>query len=106
MNAAAAILLITGVAIELVAVLGVCVMRDPFDRVHYAGLAGFGALLVGVAVLARESWSAIADKALATGVLLVLFSPIVVHATARSFRTRTRGDWRTGIEAQREDEEP
>ena len=105
MTAVATILLVAGVAIELLAVLGVVCMRDAFDRVHYVGLAGFGALLVGIAVLVRESWSIIGDKALATGVLLVLLSPVVVHATARSFRTRIRGDWRDGIERHREDGE-
>ena len=34
--------------------------------------------------------------------LLVLLGPVVVHTTARSFRTRERGDWREGIEHERE----
>jgi multisubunit Na+/H+ antiporter MnhG subunit len=97
------VLLAAGVAIELLAVIGVVSMRDAFDRLHFVGLAGFGALLVGASILVRESWSLIGDKALATGVVLALFSPVVVHATARSFRTRTQGDWDEGIEAYRED---
>jgi multisubunit Na+/H+ antiporter MnhG subunit len=100
------ILLIAGVAIELLAVLGAIAMRDPFDRLHYVGLAGFGALLVGAAILVRESWSVIGDKALATGAILALFSPVLVHATARSFRIRTRGDWREGIEQHTEERAP
>ena len=84
--------------LELFAVIGLVVMRDVYDRLHYVGLAGYGALLVAVAILARESFSLIGDKALATGVLLVLIGPVVVHTTARSFRTRERGDWREGIE--------
>lgn len=95
---AASILLIVGVALELFAVLGVVVMRDAFDRLHYVGLAGYGALLIGVAILVRESWSLIGDKSLATGALLMLIGPVLVHATVRSFRTRERGDWREGIE--------
>jgi monovalent cation/proton antiporter MnhG/PhaG subunit len=101
----ASVLLVAGVAIELLAVIGMVSMHDAFDRLHYVGLAGFGALLVGVAILVRESWSVIGDKALATGVVLVLFSPVLVHATARSFRIRSRGDWREGIEAHVEDDE-
>jgi monovalent cation/proton antiporter MnhG/PhaG subunit len=100
----ATVLLAAGVAIELLAVIGVVVMRDVFDRLHYVGLAGFGALLVGTAILVRESWSVIGDKALATGAVLALLSPVLVHATARSFRTRTRGAWEDGIESFREDE--
>jgi monovalent cation/proton antiporter MnhG/PhaG subunit len=100
----ATILLIAGVGIELLAVIGVAAMRDVYDRLHYVGLAGFGALLVGISILVRESWSLIGDKALATGLLLVLLSPVMVHATARSFRNRELGDWREEIEQHREDD--
>jgi monovalent cation/proton antiporter MnhG/PhaG subunit len=96
-------LLVCGVAIEILAVIGVSAMRDVYDRLHYVGLAGFGALLVGAAILVQESFSLIGDKALATGVLVVVLSPVLVHTTARSFRTRERGDWREGIEDERQD---
>ena len=99
----ATVLLIARGAIEVIAVIGLCALRDVYDRLHYVGLAGFGALLVGVAIVIRESWSLIGDKALATGTVLALFSPVVVHATARSFRTRTRGGWRDGVETYREE---
>jgi multisubunit Na+/H+ antiporter MnhG subunit len=101
----ATVLLVAGVVLEVLAVLGVSTMRDVFDRLHYVGLAGFGALLVGISILVRESFSLIGDKALATGSFLVLFSPVLVHATARSFRIRERGDWRDGIEEQREEDQ-
>lgn len=100
----ATVLLIGGATIEVVAVLGVAAMRNVYDRLHYVGLAGFGALLIGIAILVRESWSLIGDKALATGILLVLLSPVLVHTTVRSFLTRERGDWREGIEDAREEE--
>ena len=102
-HVAATVLLIGGVAIELLAVVGVAVMRDTFDRLHYVGLAGYGALLVGVAILVRESFSLIGDKALLTGALLVLLGPIVVHATARSMRIRLHGSWSEGIEREAEE---
>jgi monovalent cation/proton antiporter MnhG/PhaG subunit len=98
----ATVLLALGVLLELFAVLGIVVMRDAFDRLHYVGLAGYGALLIAVAILVRESWSLIGDKALATGAVLLLIGPVLVHATARSFRTRKRGDWREGIEQEAE----
>jgi multisubunit Na+/H+ antiporter MnhG subunit len=103
-HALATVLLAVGVGLELIAVIGVTAMRDTFDRLHYVGLVGFGALLVGASVLAREGFSLIGDKALATGILLVLCSPILVHATARSLRTRERGDWREGISESVEEE--
>jgi multisubunit Na+/H+ antiporter MnhG subunit len=96
------VLLIGGVGLELLAVIGVTVMRDVFDRLHYVGLAGYGALLVSVSILWEESFSLIGDKALLTGALLVTIGPVLVHATARSMRTRTRGDWAEGIEEHRE----
>jgi multisubunit Na+/H+ antiporter MnhG subunit len=95
---AATVLLFLGVALQLFAVLGLLVMRDTFDRLHYVGLAGYGGLLVGISVLIRESWSLVGDKALLTGAMLVLIGPLLVHTTVRSLRTRERGDWREGIE--------
>ena len=99
----ATVLLAAGVLLELFSVLGVVVMRDVYDRLHYVGLAGYGALLLGVSILVRESWSLIGDKALATGAVLVLIGPLLVHTTVRSFRTRDRGDWREGIDRETEE---
>lgn len=96
------VLLVAGVVLELFAVLGLCVMRSALDRLHYVGLAGYGALCIGIAVLVRESWSLIGNKALATGVVLVTIGPVLVHTTARSLRTRAHGEWMHGIEQRRE----
>jgi multisubunit Na+/H+ antiporter MnhG subunit len=90
----AIILLIVGGLRELISVLGVCVMRDAYDRLHYVGLAGFGGLLVGVAVVVRESFSLVGDKALLVGLILVLTGPVLVQTTVRSLLIRELGDWR------------
>jgi multicomponent Na+:H+ antiporter subunit G len=97
----ATVLLVAGISLELLAVLGVATMRDAFDRLHYVGVAGFGALLVAVAIVARQGFSLIGNKALVVGFLLVTVSPVLVHATARSFRIRASksGDWREDIDA-------
>lgn len=87
-------LLWTGVALEVLAVLGVCVMRNAFDRLHCVSLAGYGALLIGISILVRESFSLLGDKTLLTGVLVVALSPVLVHTTIRSLRIRVYGDWR------------
>jgi multisubunit Na+/H+ antiporter MnhG subunit len=94
----ATIVLVAGVVLQVFAVLGMVVMRNAYDRLHYVGLAGYGAVLIAVAILIRESWSLIGDKALLTGALLLCIGPILVHTTIRSLRTRERGDWRDGIE--------
>ena len=98
----AVILLIAGGLLELIAVLGVCVMRDAYDRLHYVGVAGFGALLIGVAIVVRESFSLIGDKALLVGVMLVLAGPILVQTTVRSLLIRELGDWRVKARERRE----
>jgi multisubunit Na+/H+ antiporter MnhG subunit len=97
------ILLIAGTSLEVLAVVGVSAMRDVFDRLHYVGLAGYGTLLIGIAILVRESFSLIGDKALLIGVVVVVFGPVMVHATARSFRTRLKGEWQEGIEQHAEE---
>jgi multisubunit Na+/H+ antiporter MnhG subunit len=102
-HVAATVLLIAGCSLQVLAVLGLVVMRDALDRLHYVGVAGFGALLCGTAVLVRESFSLIGDKSLLTGAVLALFGPLLVHVTARSLRIREHGDWRAQIERHREE---
>ena len=97
------VLLIAGCSLEVLAVLGVTVMRDVYDRLHYLGLAGYGGLLVAVGIVVRESFSLIGDKALATAAVLVIFGPVLAHATARSLRIRDHRDWRAGIEEHSEE---
>jgi multisubunit Na+/H+ antiporter MnhG subunit len=96
---AAIVLLVCGGGLEILAVLGLCLMRNVYDRLHYVGLAAFGALLVTVAVVFRESFSLIGDKALLVGVVFVAMGPVVVQTTARSFLIRELGDWRRRIPA-------
>ena len=91
------LLLAAGVLLLLFAVLGVCVMRDPLDRLHAVGLASYGVLLIGGAVLVRNGFSLLGDKALLTGALSVALSPVLVHTTARTVRIRRHGDWRAPI---------
>ena len=73
----ALVLVIAGTALELLSVLGLCVMR-----------------LICVAVVFRESFSLIGDKALLVAVVLVVSGPVLVHSTARSLLSHELGDWR------------
>lgn len=100
----ASVLLIAGCTIELLAVLGLCAMRDAYDRLHYVGLVAYGALLIAIAVVFRESFSLIGDKALLVAAILVVTGPVLVQTTMRSMLIRERGDWRKGIEQTKEDE--
>ncbi|HEY0517478.1 MAG TPA: monovalent cation/H(+) antiporter subunit G [Solirubrobacteraceae bacterium] len=101
-HATATVLLVAGCTLQVLAVVGLVSMRNTLDRLHYVGLAGYGALLVGVAVLVRQSFSLIGDKALLAGVLLAVLGPVMVHVTARSLRIRAHDGWRAGIEEARE----
>jgi multisubunit Na+/H+ antiporter MnhG subunit len=87
------VLLVAGVAVQVVCCLGMAVMRDAFDRLHLVGAAGFGTALVCCAVVVRESFSLIGDKALAIAVLVLLTGPVLVHVTARALRVRLHGRW-------------
>jgi multisubunit Na+/H+ antiporter MnhG subunit len=91
-EAIVAVLLFSGVALELFCCLGVVAMRGPYDRLHYTAPAGFGAVLVAGAILVHEGFSMIADKALLLAALLVFLSPFLVYVTARSARIRELGD--------------
>jgi multisubunit Na+/H+ antiporter MnhG subunit len=100
----ATVLLVAGGALEVLAVIGLCALRDLYDRMHFVGLVSYGALLIAVAIVFRESFSLIGDKALLVGTVLVLSGPVLVHTTMRSMLIRERGDWRAAIdEAGRED---
>jgi monovalent cation/proton antiporter MnhG/PhaG subunit len=87
------VLLFAGVAVLLLCALGLLVMASAYDRLHYASAAGWGAVLVALSILVRESLSLIADKALLTAAILVVCGPVLSHATARAGRIRERGAW-------------
>lgn len=78
-----AVLLAAGVAIELLACAGVVLMRDPLDRLHYVGATTAAALCVTAAVLVRDSFSLIGNKALVLAAFLLVTGPVLSHVTAR-----------------------
>jgi multisubunit Na+/H+ antiporter MnhG subunit len=96
-SAVAVVLLITGGLLEVLAVVGLCTMRDVYDRLHYVGLVGFGGFLIAVAIVVRESFSLIGDKALLVGVILIVSGPILAQTTMRSLLIREFGDWRAKL---------
>lgn len=102
----ATVLIVAGGAVELLSVLGLCLLRDTYDRLHYVGLVTVGALLIGLSILVREGFSQIGDGALLTGVILVLTGPVLVQTTMRSFLIRQHGDWRAAIDPAREEDRP
>src|SRR6202012_2144667 len=98
-SVAVAVLLIAGVAIELLCCIGVLVMRGPYARLHYTAPAGVGALLIAIAVVVRQGFSLIGDQALLLAVFVLVSAPVLSHVTARAARIRELGD---GVERDRE----
>jgi multicomponent Na+:H+ antiporter subunit G len=91
-NVLVALLLIAGVATEILCCIGVLVMRSAYARLHYTAPAGLGALLLAAAILLRQGFSLIGDKALLVAVFILLSSPVLTHVTARAARIRELGD--------------
>jgi multisubunit Na+/H+ antiporter MnhG subunit len=87
-----ATLVALAVGAQLACCAGLLVMRNPFDRLHYAAAAStLPPLLVAAAVLAAEGWTTAGIDALVVAALLAVLNTTLVHATARAARRRTHG---------------
>lgn len=81
------LLLGLGVAAQWICCIGLVVMRNAFDRLHYAGAAStVGPLLILAAVLAQRGLDSAGLQAIATVGFLFLLNPVLVTATARAAR--------------------
>lgn len=88
----AAILLGVGVAIELLCCLGVLVMTDTFDRLHYLGPAStLGPIAIVAAVLVGGPGLQSEIKVVLIVLTLMLIGPVVTHVTGRAARVRQMG---------------
>ncbi len=87
-------LLAFAVLIALLCALGVLVMRDPYQRVHYtAPAASVSAMAIAAAVLLAEGFNQAGIKTLLVMALLFLMNAVLSHATARAGRIREFGRW-------------
>jgi monovalent cation/proton antiporter MnhG/PhaG subunit len=86
------VLLALGVTLELLCVLGVLVMRDALDRLHYAGAAStLGPLLIVAAILVEHPHDSSGVTAILVGAALLVLNPLLSTATARAARMRRLG---------------
>jgi multicomponent Na+:H+ antiporter subunit G len=100
-------LLVIGVAVTLMSCLGVLLMRDPYDRLHYtAPAAVIPPVAIAAAVVLEERLSAAGIKALLIALVLVVTNPVLGHATARAARIRQFGEWRVREEEREEGASP
>lgn len=86
-------LLALGVGLQLLACLGLLVMRDTFARLHYLGAGTFGVVVIAAAIFVEEPFSMIGEKAVLAAVFLLATGPVLVHVTARTARSRRHGSW-------------
>ena len=103
MTVAYHLLIWLGVAVELVCCVGLLVMRNAIDRLHFAGAATvIGPALVAAAVCVREGFFTVNGfNAVAVALMLGLLGGALSIATARAIRLRARGTLESS-EAERE----
>lgn len=88
---AAAVLVTVGVAVELACCVGVVVMRDVYDKLHFTGPATIlGPLALAGAIVVQEGLNQAGIKALLVAALLVVANPVLTHATGRALYIRQR----------------
>jgi multisubunit Na+/H+ antiporter MnhG subunit len=89
------VLLGLAVVVTAVSSIGVLVMRDAFQKLHFVTPVSVVApVLVALAVLVRSGASNRSAVAWLTVLFLLLASPFLSHATMRAARIRIQGDWR------------
>ena len=89
-----AVVLFAAAALIVLSALGVLVVRDPFDRLHYTGPPAFAGVLVAIAVLVHLGQAIATEKAALLALFLVLSSPVSVQLIARATRIAERGSLR------------
>ena len=91
------VLLGLAVVLVLTSSVGILVMRDTYQKLHFlTPLALIAPLIVGLAVLVRSGWSENSSQTWLALLFVVIGSPFLTHATIRAARIREQGDWRPG----------
>jgi multisubunit Na+/H+ antiporter MnhG subunit len=91
------VLLSLAVAIVLASAVGILVMRDVYQKLHYVTpVALVAPFVVGLAVLARSGLTEDTAQTCLALVFIMIAGPFLSHATIRAARIRETGDWRPG----------
>lgn len=89
------ILLGLAVMVVLASSVGIMVMPDVYQKLHFVTPAALVApVLVGIAVLLQSGWSARSAQTWLALLFVIIASPVLSHATIRAARIRATGDWR------------
>jgi multisubunit Na+/H+ antiporter MnhG subunit len=91
------ILLGLAVLVVLASSIGILVMRDVYQKLHYVTpVALVAPIIVALAVLVHSGLTIVSTQTWLTLLLLVIAGPFLAHATIRAARIRETGDWRPG----------
>ena len=87
------LLIVLGVAVELLSCIGLLAMPRPIDRLHYAGAGTVvGPVLIAAAVCVDEGlFTTNGLNAVVVALMLALLGAVLTTATARTIRLRERG---------------
>lgn len=89
------VLLAVAAGAALLSSLGILMLRDFYERLHYMGPTGsLGAAAIVASLLLNGSLSSASVKVIMVGVLLVISNSVLTHATARAGRIHQLGDWK------------
>jgi multisubunit Na+/H+ antiporter MnhG subunit len=89
------VLLGLAVMVVLGASVGVLVMRDAYQKLHFVTPAALVApVLVAGAVLAQVGVYENSGETFLACAFMVIAGPFLSHATMRAIRVREKGDWR------------
>jgi len=89
--------LLLGLAVLIVAGagLGILLMRDAYQKLHFVTPAALVApVLVTLALLVRSGLTENTGETCLALAFLVIAGPYLSHATMRAIRVREKGDWR------------
>jgi monovalent cation/proton antiporter MnhG/PhaG subunit len=91
------------VALAIVCSIGLLVMRDAYQRIHFSSpVVTLSMLLIVIAVFVEESDPQARIKAVFIFILMLVMNSILSHATARAIRIRQVGQ----LEPQEEEKIP
>lgn len=89
--------ILLGLAVATVAAssVGVLVMGDVYQKLHFVTPAAMVApVLVALAVLVEKGYYENTTETWLALLFVVMAAPLVTHATIRAARIREQGDWR------------
>lgn len=94
-NIAVEVLLGITVAVAWLSCVGMLVMDDVLDALHYlAPVTTVASFALLAAVVVAEGAGQAVMKTILICIVLLLINAVLSHATARAYRIREKGDWK------------